>query len=293
MSVKYRGIAKKINAMRVNMGGIMLDQAIPARGIEMVDPFLLIHHLNKDYKCGLKQDKIGVGPHPHRGFAPVTFVYQGAVHHRDSIDNSSIVSAGGTQWMHSGNGIVHSERPPKELADNGGVMEIIQFWVNVPAKDKMVDPIYVPIQDNDTPKIQLKNGLGHVGIAAGEMHGVKGPLPMYSDMLLMRGNFKPGGEYTFDIPENYNALIYILRGEGIINESEEYKDKQMVQFAQDGTSFSLKAKEDTTFLILSGAPIKEPIASYGPFVMNTQQEIMQCFQDYQSGKMGTLVEKFN
>ena len=157
--MKKRSIKKIIPAQRVNMGGHLLDQPLPVQGVEMIDPFLLIHHWNEPLAKGGRQSELGVGPHPHRGFSPVTFIFKGSVRHQDSIGNTAVISSGGTQWMHAGNGIVHSERPGIELVKNGGEQEFIQFWVNTPAKYKMEAPTTCPLLPRIPQRSRPKNQL--------------------------------------------------------------------------------------------------------------------------------------
>ena len=162
-----RSIKRVIQSQKVNMGGIILDQPLPVRGLDQIDPFLLVHHWDDVLPGQQMQHEVGVGPHPHRGFAPVTFIFKGGVHHRDSMGRSDIIHAGGTQWMNSGNGIIHSERPYKELAAEGGDFELIQFWVNAPGARKMDAPNYQPLSLENTPKVVSEDGKVHVGVVAG------------------------------------------------------------------------------------------------------------------------------
>ncbi|MFT4662758.1 MAG: redox-sensitive bicupin YhaK (pirin superfamily) [Patiriisocius sp.] len=287
-----RSIKKKTKAFKVNMGGVMLEQALPYKGTDQVDPFLLIHHWSDKLKGGQKQQNVGVGPHPHRGFAPVTFIFNGGVHHRDSEGHESIVSAGGTQWMNSGKGIIHSERPTKELAENGGQFEIIQFWINAPAKNKLDTPKYQPLENGNTPKLVSDDGKISVGVVAGELNGVCGIIESYSDLLVLRMDYKAGGKMTIPVDKEFNALFYNLDGNIIVN-GEGMEDKDMLEFNNDGSEVILETKTAGRAILLSGRPINEPLATYGPFVMNTQQEIMDAVADYQGGKMGRLIEKFD
>jgi hypothetical protein len=271
------------------MGGIILNQPLPVRGLDQIDPFLLIHHGNLPAKKGAKPSEVGVGPHPHRGFSPVTFVYKGSMHHRDSIGNSELVKDGGTQWMHSGKGIVHSERPGKDQLENGGDSEFIQFWVNSPSKYKMEAPYYLPITDEGTPKI--KDDKMTIAVVAGEFENIKGPAKTYSPQTLLRFEAEPGAERSINIPSNFNTLIYVLNGDIELN-GQKAKSKDMVWFNNDGEEIQFTVKEDSRFIVLSGEPIGEEVSTYGPFVMNTETEIREAILDYQSGKMGTLVEQF-
>lgn len=288
-----RSIQNVLHAQKVNMGGIILDQALPLRGVDQIDPFLLIHHLKNKVRAGADYKTVGVGPHPHRGFSPVTFVFEGSVHHRDSLGTSSIVKAGGTQYMFSGNGIVHSERPTKELAVNGGEWEIIQFWVNAAAKEKMTDANYIPLQYDDTPVVTSLDQKIKVGVVAGDFIGRKGPVEFMSDVLALRIEANSDGDMVVPIPKHFNALVYVLDGKLKLNGDRMLGDKDMAYFNHDGDEIIIQTEAKTRAIILAGAPINEEVVSYGPFVMNSQQEIMQAIQDYQDGKMGTLVENFD
>jgi len=287
-----RTIKTKINAPKVNMGGIILDQPLPFREIDQIDPFLLVHHWNDKLAGGQKQQDLGVGPHPHRGFSPVTIIFKGAVHHQDSRGNNSVVKEGGTQWMNSGMGIVHSERPSKELAENGGDFEFIQFWVNAPAKNKMDTPSYQPLTKEETINIVSEDGKIKVGLIAGEFMGQKGKIKANSPLLVLRLDIEKDGKMKIPIPENYNSFIYQLDGNLLINTTEKTQAKDLVWFNNDGKYIDIEGTENTRAIILAGEPINEPLRTYGPFVMNTQSEIMEAMRDYQMGKMGVLIEEF-
>ena len=287
-----RSINEIVPAFKINMGGTILDQALPYKGVNQIDPFLLIHHGKDELKGGQNQSKVGVGPHPHRGFSPVTFIFNGGVHHRDSLGTSEVVYSGGTQWMNSGAGIVHSERPAKELAENGGVFELIQFWINAPAKNKMDEANYQPVSKEETPTVTLKDEVSTISIVAGEVFEKKGPIKPYSDVLILRMDLKKGAKTIIPIPESFNALIYQLEGASNINSEKEVSGKNLVHFNNDGTSIAIESLEDCKIILLSGAPINEELSTYGPFVMNTEDEIRQAILDYQSGKMGILTEEF-
>lgn len=286
-----RTVKQTRKAKKVNMGGVILDQALPLSGLEQIDPFLLIHHWSDHLEGGKKQSQVGVGPHPHRGFSPITFIFNGGVHHRDSLGTSQVISAGGTQWMNSGSGIVHSERPEKSLAENGGHFEIIQFWLNTPAEHKMKKASYQPLTLEDTPLIEDEQKLSKIYLVAGEVNDQKGPLHAESEVLIIRGEGKEGANVEIPLKESYNAIIYVLDGEIELN-GTVISDKTLVEFNNDGTSIAFKINKETRFIVLSGEPINEPLSTYGPFVMNTEDEIRQAILDYQSGKMGILTEEF-
>ncbi len=195
--------------------------------------------------------------------------------------------------MNSGKGIVHSERPPKELAASGGEFEIIQFWVNAPAAKKMENPSYQPLPPSQTPVITSPDGKAKVGLVAGEFAGQKGLIQSHSPVLILRVDMQAGGKVTLPIPGNYNAFVYQLDGALVVNGATATKAKDMTLFNNDGAEIELEATADTRLILLSGAPINEPVATYGPFVMNTQDEVMQALSDYQNGQMGQLIEQFN
>lgn len=290
--MKTRSIKKVLHAQKVNMGGFIVEQALPMGSVDMVDPFLLIHHASKDYEAGSNEKDLGVGPHPHRGFSPVTFVFQGEVHHRDSRGNSSVVHEGGTQWMHSGMGIVHSERPSKKLATDGGTMEIIQFWVNVPGKYKMVQPEYIPLTEEHTPTKVLSDKESSIQLIAGKFAELEGPVNTYSPLLILRLNLKKNTQVEFPIRENFNALVYQLDGYLEFNNEKEGTDKQLTWFEADGDGIRIKALDNTRAILLAGTPISEEVVAHGPFVMSNESQILEAMRDYQMGKMGTLEEEF-
>jgi redox-sensitive bicupin YhaK (pirin superfamily) len=284
-------IKKIIKSQKVNMGGILLDQPLPNEVIDQLDPFLLIHHWNDRLKGKQKQNEAGVGPHPHRGFSPVTLIFKGGVHHRDSRGNNSIVMEGGTQWMFSGLGITHSERPYKELAEKGGEFEIIQFWVNVPAKNKMEQPFYKPITIEETPTFISDDKKVQVGIVSGNFKNLTGIIDTFTPVTVLRMDFEKEGELEFEIPSKHNTLIYLLDGQAIIN-NEEVTSKDFVWFNNDGEKIKIIANQPTRAILLSGEPIGEEVVSYGPFAMNSHTEIMEALRDAQMGKMGVLIEEF-
>ena len=287
-----RSVKQIIPAFKVNMGGIYLDQALPNNLMDQVDPFMLVHHLDMDFEPGTNQKHAGVGPHPHRGFAPVSFIFKGAVHHRDSMRFSSVVEAGGTQFMYAGKGIIHSERPSEQVAQEGKTMELIQWWMNVPAAKKMDKPYYQAIHLDNTPTFYSKDGLASIAVVAGEQFGLKGPMKAITELIALRFELKKGAQVELEIPSNLNAFIYQLDGKLKISEVET-KSKDMTVMNNDGGRLSLEAMDDTRAMLLAGEPIKENVVSYGPFVMNTHSEIMAAMRDYQMGKMGVLIEDFD
>jgi redox-sensitive bicupin YhaK (pirin superfamily) len=272
------------------MGGFPIRQPFPSQQVEQIDPFLLLHHADVKVPTHIAPEHAGVGPHPHRGFSPVSFIFKGGVHHRDSRGNNNVVYAGGTQWMHAGMGVIHSERPPVDIHEIGGRQELIQLWVNSPAKNKMDKPSYQPLRKEDTPVINTADGLTEISIVAGELEGVKGPVQPLSEVNTFTVEMKQGGKYFFSIPASHNAFVYVLNGELVSGETKITGFNAAV-FNHDGEGIELEALADTRFFIGTGEPLNEPLASHGPFVMNTQTEILEAFRDYQMGKMGVLIEE--
>lgn len=288
--MKVRSIQHIIPAQKVNMGGHIIDQPLPTNQLEHIDPFLLIHHWHNQLPGNQRSQDQGVGPHPHCGFSPVTFIFKGAIEHRDSIGNRAIVEEGGTQWMFSGKGITHSERFPKKLVEDGGELEFIQFWVNAPAKDKHKQPYYQPISKEDTPVVKEKDS--SIWVVSGNYKSTQGAAPTYSPQLLLRGELIKDGTVDIPIPVTFNTILYVLDGKIIVG-GRTMNNKDMGVFNQDGQGITIQAQEDTRFIVLSGEPINEPIATYGPFVMNNQTELMEALRNAQMGKMGVLIEEFD
>jgi redox-sensitive bicupin YhaK (pirin superfamily) len=272
------------------MGGFPVRQPFPSSKIEAPDPFLLLHHANIKVPTLVDVKHAGVGPHPHRGFSPVTFIFKGGVHHRDSRGNNNVVYEGGTQWMNAGMGIIHSERPPHDIHEKGGKQEIIQLWVNSPAAHKMDQPVYYPLTAEETPSVVSEDGLVNIHIQAGELNGMAGKIPTLSSVNTFTVEMKKGGYYYFNIPGTHNAFIYLLDGRVQVEGDAEIDKNYSAIFNKDGNGVGLTALEDTRLFFGSGEPLNEPIASHGPFVLNTQTQIMEAFRDYQLGKMGVLIE---
>jgi quercetin 2,3-dioxygenase len=287
--VKTRTIKNILYAQLIDMGGMPVRQPFPSAKAERIDPFLLLHHADIKVPKHVDTRHAGVAPHPHRGFSPVTFIFKGGVHHRDSRGNDNVIYAGGTQWMNAGMGIIHSERPPHDIHELGSKQEIIQLWVNMPAKNKMDQPSYHPLTADETPKIEKENTT--INVIAGELDGVKGNIPTLSPVNAYTATFKKGGRYSFNIPAEHNAFVYLLNGKLNVNGTADIDQHFLFAFNQDGEGFEIEALEDSIFLVSTGEPLNEPVSSHGPFVMNTQTEVMEAFRDYQMGKMGVLIEE--
>lgn len=286
-----RNILTEVESVEFMMGSFRVRQPLPHQRINNIDPFILLHHAGPThYEAGGRPQDEGVPPHPHRGFEPVTFVYKGGVHHRDSRGNDSVVDEGGVQWMTAGMGIVHSERPPKELVQNGGDQEIIQLWINLPAEHKMVQPRYQGLTREDIPTVESDNG-AIIQVVAGSLNGVEGPIETWTSVTALNGTFAAGSSIDIELPDEEGGLIYVLNGSITVN-GTRVTGHNMIELGTTG-SVSIEASEDSRALILTGAPIGEPVVTSGPFVMNTHTEILEATRDAQMGKMGVLIEEFD
>jgi hypothetical protein len=255
-------------------------------GREM-SPFLLLDYAGpRDFRATDRPR--GVGQHPHRGFETVTIVYQGEVEHRDSTGGGGKIGPGDVQWMTAGGGLLHEEFHSAEFTQSGGTFEVVQLWVNLPARDKMIRPGYQAIGRERIPAVQLAGGSGTLRIIAGEYDGHKGPARTFSPMNVWDMRLGRDTRAGFDLPEGWTSAIVVLRGTVLVNRTEVVRDAQLATLDAIGTGVSLEANNDATLLVLSGEPIDEPIVGYGPFVMNTSEQITQAIEDFNSGRFGRM-----
>ena len=284
-----KSIQHNIESPFVNMGAIRLRQPLPSEGVENVDPFILLHHYGP-YAISEFNNPFDLGPHPHRGFEPITLLFQGEQFHRDSLGNEMVVKAGDVQWTTAGHGIVHAEAPTKEFVKKGGTLEGIQLWLNLPAKDKLMPPNYQHLKAAQIPKIFSEDQKVQLNVIAGNQKNQTGLIKTQTTVNVFTAVAQENGMLDVDIPQNHQSLIYVLDGTILVNDSKVLKkgENQMIVFNQDGDSIQFKAKTTSTILILSGEPILEKVTQYGPYVMNTQTEILEAMRDYQQGKMGHL-----
>ncbi len=268
--------------------GFRVYNFIPGANIPQrrISPFLMLD-FNAAYDFGPSETVRGVDVHPHKGFETVTIAYKGSVAHHDSTGNSGIIHPGDVQWMTAGAGILHKEYHEKEFSKTGGPFEMVQLWVNLPKKDKSAAPHYQPITAAQMGKLELPGNQGVVNVIAGSFNGVKGPASTYSPVNLSNIKLAKGGEVTVSVAPEHNTALLVINGAIEVN-GEKAAEHSFVLFANEGEEISIKATEEAVALLLSGAPINEPIASYGPFVMNTQEEIHEAIQEFQSGKFGVL-----
>ena len=284
-----KSIQHTIASPFVNMGPIRLRQPLPSEEIENVDPFILLHHYGP-YAISEFNNPFDLGPHPHRGFEPITLLFQGEQFHRDSLGNEMVVKAGDVQWTTAGHGIVHAEAPTKEFVKKGGTLEGIQLWLNLPAKDKLMPPNYQHLEAAQIPKIFSEDQKVQLNVIAGNQKDQTGLIKTQTTVNVFTAVAQENGMLDVDIPQNHQSLIYVLEGTVLVNDTKVLKkgENQMIVFNQDGNSIHFKAKTTSTILILSGEPILEKVTQYGPYVMNTQTEILEAMRDYQQGKMGHL-----
>ena len=252
-----------------------------------VSPFLMLDYAGPQYFTPTDHPR-GVGEHPHRGFETVTIVYEGMVAHRDSAGHAGVIGPGDVQWMTAASGIVHEELHEKEWAKNGGTLHAIQLWVNLPCASKMSAPGYQTILNGDIPVIDLDGGVGQLRVIAGSFLGHKGPAHTVTPVELYDLQVKAGKGVALALPEGHNASILVLQGSASVNGGQVAGEAELIVCTRNGSQITVVAHEDSRLLVMAGEPIEEPIARYGPFVMNTREELMQAAQDYQAGKMGHL-----
>jgi redox-sensitive bicupin YhaK (pirin superfamily) len=255
-------------------------------GIERMSPFFLMDYGSKVEFPPTKTPR-GVGVHPHRGFETVTIAYYGKVAHHDSAGNAGVIGEGDVQWMTAASGVLHKEYHEKKWSENGGLFQMVQLWVNLPAKYKMSSPKYQALSRENFGQYLLPDNKGLVEVIAGNFKGINGIASTFTAIEMYNVRVKKTAEITFSLPQNYNTGFLVIEGSVLLNEKEVATD-HFVLFAHDGTEIHLKANENSIVLILSGEPINEPIVPYGPFVMNTKAEIIQAYEDLNNGKFGFL-----
>lgn len=260
---------------------------LPVIGLTGMSPFFLMDY-NSKWEVPASDRQRGVGVHPHRGFETVSIAYHGKIAHHDSAGNSGVIGEGDVQWMTAASGVLHKEYHEKEFSMKGGLFQMVQLWVNLPAKCKMTPAKYQAIENKDMGKFTLDEGKGIVEIIAGEYNGVKGPAFTFTPMNVFNAKLSKGATADFSFPSNYNTGFLVIDGEVSVNSEKPASEDSFIYFENKGTEIRLEARKDSTVLILSGEPINEPIASHGPFVMNTDEEIKEAYEDYYNGKFGYL-----
>ena len=267
--------------------GFPVRNLFPSNDLDReVSPFLMLDYAGPQYFEPTDHPR-GVGEHPHRGFETVTIVYEGVVAHRDSAGNAGVIGPGDVQWMTAASGIVHEEFHEKEFAKKGGTLHAIQLWVNLPRASKMSAPGYQTILNADIPTVDLDRS-GELRVIAGSFQGRKGPAHTFTPIQLYDVQLKARSRASLALPDGHNTSIFVLQGAVSVNGSPQAGEADLIVCARNGSQVTIEAHEDSRLLIMSGESIEEPIARYGPFVMNTKAELAQAVQDYNAGKMGHL-----
>jgi quercetin 2,3-dioxygenase len=287
-----RTVAGVVNSIEtLEGGGFLVRRPFPKASFSDFDPFLLLDEMGP-MEVAPGEAK-GAPDHPHRGFETVTYLLSGEMEHQDSGGHAGRLGSGDLQWMTAGSGVVHGEMPSAEFMRTGGRMHGFQLWVNLPQRDKMMSPRYQEISNSQIPKVISADGLVTVSVIAGEAMGEKAVIETRTPIIYLHYRIEPGGGATQRVPRDYNAFAYVVEGAGLFgSEAEHGADGQMVMFAPDGDEVTIENKADAKtaleVLLIAGVPLNEPIARYGPFVMNTEAEVHQAFEDYRRGRMGAI-----
>ncbi|MBB2205887.1 pirin family protein [Gluconacetobacter takamatsuzukensis] len=285
---------KKVLGRYGNDRGHWVGDGFPVRSLfsysdfgAHLSPFLLLDYAGP-HVFGPTDARRGVGEHPHKGFETVTIVYDGEVEHRDSSGGGGVIGPGDVQWMTAGNGIQHQEFHSPAYARAGGPFRMVQLWVNLPAADKGAPAGYQTLRAADIPAVDLPDQAGRLRVIAGDYRGRHGPARVFSPLNVWDGVLHAGAQVTLDLPAGHSTAIVSLEGRLIVNGGTELGSAQFALLGREGTEVTLQATEEASFLVLTGAPLNEPIAGYGPFVMNTQDEIRQAIEDFNSGRFGGI-----
>ena len=288
-SKKERTIAEIITAKKTTEGdGFQVNRPFPNYAVREFDPFLLLDEMGPVNYA--PNEAKGASPHPHRGFETVTYLIKGGFEHKDSQGNSGKLLPGDVQWMTAGSGVIHSELPEKEFAKQGGEFHGLQLWVNLPKKEKMIKPRYQDVPAKNIPIAKTDDGSVQVKVIAGESMGTKATIDTKIPIIYLHFTLQSGAKFIQKVPKNFNAFAYVIKGNALFGSKNSVATKnQAVFFNQDGENILFSAPNDSTeILLIAGTPINEPVKRYGPFVMNTEEELQQAIKDYQSGKMGKI-----
>lgn len=291
MEIDIKPVSSVLNAPLPHMvgDGFKVSNFFPGGYRIKMSPFYLLD-FNAKLELPPSDQPRGVGVHPHRGFETVTIAYHGAIAHHDSAGNSGVIYPGDVQWMTAARGILHKEYHEQEFSKTGGTFQMVQLWVNLPAKDKMSTPKYQALKKDDIGKFELPAAGGTIEVIAGAYERIPGAATTFTEIQVYNARLNPNGEATFNFPATYNTAILVVEGSVQINNLQQANEGKLVYFKNEGTKIQVKATQSSVILILSGQPIEEPIAQYGPFLMNSQEEIKQALNDYNEGKFGYLEE---
>jgi redox-sensitive bicupin YhaK (pirin superfamily) len=273
-------------ALRDDIADLTTRRPVPGRAVEQIDPFLFLNHHGPQVYAPHNHG-LPFGPHPHRGFETVTFILTGELAHRDSAGHESVIKEGGIQWMTAGSGLVHAEISPEEFKREGGPLEILQLWVNLPPRLKMTPPRYIGLQRDEIPAVRTPDGKVTVNLVAGEWLGRKGAMQPLLDMFMSTVELQAGARVAFPGVAGRNVFLYVVRGE-IAVAGQDVPHWHLIELNEDGDSVEIEAKTAAVLLFGHAEPIGAPVVAYGPFVMNTREEIMQAIHDYQAGKFDAI-----
>ena len=280
-----RRVIAQHSAKRDDIGDLVTRRPLPGPQLEQLDPFLFLnHHGPQTYPANNRG--LPFGPHPHRGFETVTFILEGSLAHADSASHQSVIHAGGVQWMTAGSGIVHAEISPPEFLREGGPLEILQLWVNLPAHLKMSEPRYAGLQQADIPAIALPGG-GELNLIAGEWQDHAGPIETLTGVFMSTLRLPAGAQEQLSVAPGRQVFLYVVEGDVEVG-GEPVQPHHLIEVDRDGDRLDIEASSDARLLLGHGDVINEPVYSHGPFVMNTREEIVQAVDDYQNGKFGGL-----
>tara|TARA_R110002049_G_scaffold112951_2_gene262856 strand:+ start:814 stop:1689 length:876 start_codon:yes stop_codon:yes gene_type:complete len=280
-----RRVIAQHSAQRDDIGDLVTRRPLPGPQLEQLDPFLFLnHHGPQTYPANNRG--LPFGPHPHRGFETVTFILEGSLAHADSASHQSVIHAGGVQWMTAGSGIVHAEISPPAFLREGGPLEILQLWINLPSRLKMSEPRYVGLQQESIPAIALPGG-GELNLIAGEWQGSVGPIDSLTDVFMSTLRLPSGSQEQLPVAPGRQVFLYVVDGDVEVG-GEPVQPHHLIEVDRDGDSVFIEASSDARLLFGHGEVIDEPVYSHGPFVMNTREEIVQAVEDYQNGKFGGL-----
>lgn len=255
--------------------------------MQRMNPFIMLDYNSKYYFPPTEKPK-GVGVHPHRGFETVTIAYKGKVAHHDSAGGGGVIGEGDVQWMTAASGVLHKEYHEENFSKAGGDFQMVQLWVNLPAKDKMSKPKYQAITNAEMGKYTLDDDAGFIEVIAGEYKNVKGAASTFTPVQMLNAKLNKNGKAGFSFPAHYNTALLVIEGSIKVNGTEDVPTNHFVLMENEGEQFEIEATENAIVLVLSGEPINEPIAAHGPFVMNTREELIQAFEDFNMGKFGYL-----
>lgn len=280
--MSLKSIKRLHPAIRDDIADLITRRPVPGPAITQIDPFLFLnHHGPQTYGPG--NGGLPFGPHPHRGFETATFILTGELTHRDSAGHESVIKSGGVQWMTAGSGLIHAELSPEEFKHRGGPLEILQLWINLPSRLKMVPPAYVGLQQDAIPALSTSDGKGVVHLIAGEWNGHPGPIQSLTRLFMATIDLKSGGRVAFPGIGRRNVFLYVVRGQVSVAGTAA-PEHALAEINDDGDDIEIFALADTVLLFGHADPIGEPVVAHGPFVMNTREEILQAISDYQAGK---------